>query len=343
MKQLFILFTAILLTAGVCSLFRCTPPLHHEKHRFFRMSTMVDVVISSRKSDADLQPVWGSVDSLLALWEERYSQSNPRSEVRGLNTRAREACRVDRRLGAMVADAIAYGDTTGGLFDATIAPVKNLWGLGETDTIHRIPDADTLTTVLKHVDYHKVRTNPTFDTVFFADSLTRIDAGGFAKGYALIETARLLDARGFTDYLVTAGDVVAKGRRSDGLPWRIGIMHPRRENELIATVPFDTGAIFTSGDYENFWMAGTRRIHHIFNPRIGCSCTNNQSVTIASTSAIQAKYLSTGLFCMPADSIVSFVEKRGLNCFVVDSAGRTYISRGWKDKVDSGNSDMVKM
>jgi thiamine biosynthesis lipoprotein len=184
------------------------------------------------------------------------------------------------------------------------------------------------------VDYRTISVNSSRDTLTFSDSAVTIDAGGFAKGYALIETADILDRCGITSYLISAGDVIGKGRRMNGARWRIGIRHPRRENELIATVTLDSGAIFTSGDYENFWMHGTRRIHHLFHPHTGLSCTNNQSVTIESQSALQAKYLATGLFCMPADSIVLFAEKRGLNCFVVDSAGTTFMSSGWKNRLE---------
>jgi thiamine biosynthesis lipoprotein len=232
----------------------------------------------------------------------------------------------------MVADGLAYGDSTGGMFDVTIFPVKELWGLGENSTIHKVPSSAELSAALRRVNYHKVRVSTLFDTIRFADSSTAIDAGGFAKGYALIQTAQILDRSGFHDYLVAAGDIVGRGRRKDGTRWCIGIQNPRTD-KLLATVTFDTGAVFTSGDYENFWMDGDRRIHHIFNPRTGYSCTRNQSVTIRSDSPIQAKYLSTGLFSFSADSIISYVKQRGLDCVVVDSTGRVFVSPGWKDRV----------
>lgn len=80
-------------------------------------------------------------------------------------------------------------------------------------------------------------------------------------------------------------------------------------------------------------MAGTRRIHHLFNPKTGCSCTRNQSLTIHANDPLAAKYLSTGLFCLPADSILSFVSARGIDCLVVDSTGKVFISPSWSKKV----------
>ena len=240
---------------------------------------------------------------------------------------------VPKQFGRMLSDAVAWGDTTHGMFDATILPVKELWGLGEGDTAHRrIPTADELAGAVRKVNYRTVRVSTGRDTVYMADPAVTVDAGGFAKGYALIEIGIFLTSRGFRNFLVASGDIVGSGRRSDGTPWRIGIQHPRA-NRLLAIVPFDTGAIFTSGDYENFWMDGNRRIHHLFNPRTGLSCINNQSLTISSPSAIEAKYLATGLFCLPADSILAYVEQRGLNCVIVDSTGKVSISHGWKNRV----------
>ena len=113
----------------------------------------------------------------------------------------------------------------------------------------------------------------------------------------------------------------------------IGVMHPRKTGTIMAVIPLETRSIFTSGDYENFRIVGNRRIHHLFNPKTGLSATCNQSLTIASNDIRQSKYLSTGLFAYPADSIVAIVEKRGLECLVVDSAGKVWLSKGWKNKV----------
>ena len=292
----------------------------------------IEVTVVTDRNDRALEPLWASIDTLLRFWDEHYSQTKPHSEVLALNRRSAAAVAVSVRLGRMIADALAYGDSTAGGFDPTILPVKELWGLGEIDTVHHVPSAAELAATLRKVGYRNVGINPGRDTVRFAAIGVTIDAGGFAKGYALIETGKLLDSLGFHRYLVAAGDLVAKGRRSDGKPWRIGIQHPRADR-LLATVTLDTGAVFTSGDYENYWMDGNRRIHHLFNPRTGCSCTGNQSLTIRSDSPLQAKYLSTGLFCRPADSILAYVERRGLDCVVVDSAGKIFISHGWKNKV----------
>jgi thiamine biosynthesis lipoprotein len=313
----------------------CARPLRHEKHQFFRMDMPVTVTIVTDQPGRALGSLWKSADSLLRDWEVRYSQSNPRSEVRAINQRAVPCVAVDARLGTMIAAALAYGDTTGGMFDCTILPVKELWGLGETDTgtTHAVPSDSALAAAVERVNYRRIMVNAARDTLCFTSRATQVDAGGIAKGFALMELGSLLVHHGIHDFLINASDIIARGHRKDGLAWRIGIQDPRYPEKQLFAVPLDSGAIFTSGDYERFWIAPDgRRIHHIFNPKTGFSCTGNQSVTLWSMDPLQAKFLSTGLYCLPADSILAFAAHRGLECCVVDSTGKPHITAGWRTR-----------
>jgi thiamine biosynthesis lipoprotein len=133
---------------------------------------------------------------------------------------------------------------------------------------------------------------------------------------------------------VDGGDVLIKGRRADGKPWRIGLQHPRQKQKLIASLELENGSVFTSGDYEHYWMIGGRRVHHIFDPRTGCSCLKNQSLSLWGPGPVETDIIATGIFCWDRDSILAFVERRPrFQCLVVDSAGRVAISRGWNDRI----------
>src|SRR5207237_833233 len=65
------------------------------------------------------------------------------------------------------------------------------------------------------------------------------------------------------------GDVRAAGPQQDGAPWRIGIRHPRRAGEVIATVELAGGALATSGDYERFFEIDGCRYCHLLNAHTG--------------------------------------------------------------------------
>jgi thiamine biosynthesis lipoprotein len=228
---------------------------------------------------------------------------------------------------------IYYGQLLDGAFDITVLPLKELWGLCEQcDDNFQIPDSAEVSAALKSVDYRRIHINDAGDSVFFDSASTRIDLGGIAKGFVIRWLRELLRNNGVNDFLISAGgDIIVSGRRPDGAPWRVGVRHPRRPDELVAAIPVVSGAVFTSGDYERFREADDgRRYHHIFDPSTGFPCGKNQSLTIRAPDPVRADILSTGLFCRKPEDILSFVENRSdLECIVVDSAGKVFRSWGW--------------
>jgi len=325
----------ILLVVGAIVLVWCARP-RIEKHVFYRMDTIVEVTVVTRPPDsAAVSVVWRRIDSLLEDWEQRFSQSHPRSEVLRVNKRSGPRVQISADLADMVDLAVRYGDTLSGGFDLTIFPLKLLWGFGEQDTALTIPSRAAIDSTLRHVSYKKVRLCPSRDTLMIDDPATMIDLGGIAKGEALCRISRLLSEAGYADYLVNGGgDIVSRGKRPDGKPWFIGVQHPRDRERLLAALPLESGTIYTSGDYERFYDYDGRRYHHIFDPKTGYSATSNQSVTIWNMDPREAKMFSTGLFSRPSREIVAFIEARPrTECIVVDSAGGIFVSQGWKDRI----------
>jgi thiamine biosynthesis lipoprotein len=307
------------------------------KHVFYRMDTIIEVTVVMQKKDPGREAaLWQRTDSLLENWEKRFSQTDARSEVLRVNKRTSSRIAVSPDLAGMIGLSVRYGDTLSGGFDCTILPIKLLWGFGEHDTALVIPEQRTIDSVIRHVSYKKVHLCPTRDTLIIDDPATMIDAGGIAKGEALCRISRLLSDEGFTSYLVNGGgDIVSRGVKPDGKPWFIGVQHPRNSERLLAALPLDSGTVYTSGDYERFYLKDGKRYHHIFDPATGYSATRNQSVTIWDMDPREAKMFSTGLFCRPAREIVAFIEKRPrAHCIVVDSAGTVFVSSGWKSRIE---------
>ena len=327
--------------------------LHKAKHVFYRMDTVVEVTIVQGKSESsgiiaylksffiqndskNIEHMWERIDSLLADFEIRFSQTHPESEILRINSDQKDFRKTSSILKEMVHTGLRYGDTLDGMFDLTVLPIKELWGFGEKEaTMHVIPTPDTVKSVLKNVNYKKVHVEAGVKALYFEDTTVRIDVGGIAKGFALREVDKLLDGMNYTDYLIVAGgDILAKGKRPDGNAWRIAVKHPRLPEGILAAFQLEGGSVVTSGDYERYWIKEGKRYHHIFNPKTGYCCNENQSVTIWCMDPIVADVLSTGLFCLPKDSIISFVEKRNdLECVVVDNMGEVAVSRGWRDKI----------
>jgi thiamine biosynthesis lipoprotein len=292
------------------------------------MDTVTEVTLVVPQS-YNVNSIWRSVDSLLSSSEKRFSVTNESSEIKALNERASQSILISSELGEMLKIGLAWGDSLNGAFDITVLPLKELWGFCEQcGGDEPLPDSGMVRKILQKVNYKKVSVNTAGDSVFFDSPDTRVDVGGIAKGFVLRRLGELLRNRGLQNFLIAAGgDILVSGRKSDNTPWRVGIRHPRKNSELILTIPMAGGAIVTSGDYERFRMVDGERYHHIFDPATGYPCNKNQSLTILADDPVKADILSTGLFCSNAERILEYIRARdGLECVIVDAAGEAHIS-----------------
>jgi len=322
-------FTAMCL----CVAISCTNTAKYFKHTFFRMDTFVEITIPlsdlKKQNTTDTATLIAHIDSVLTEWEERFSANRINSEVKKINQRVRDTVAISKDLADMIRIAKAYGDSLNGGFDLTILPLKDLWHLSEDSddtTAYPPPDQLQIDSVLVNVDYRKVSQSVSGDSLYFANRNVKIDVGGVAKGFVLKRIVSYLLEHGFSNCLVNGGgDIIGNGVRADGKPWMIGIQHPRKNDSLLTTFSLERHSVFTSGDYERFKIIKGQRVHHLFNPHTGYSATNNQSVSIYGDDPLQNKFLSTGLFSTPVDSIIAYVKKRPeIACLVVDSSGKVY-------------------
>lgn len=322
----------VIILTGLLS--ACGPQRVHHSRTFIRMSTVTDITVVEAKG-YKTKNLWQAVDSLLKDWEERFSQTHPRSEVSLLNTRSESCAPAHGILAEMMRKGLAYGDSLNGGFDLTVLPVKVLWGFGEKEQLEEIPNQDSLREAVAKIDYRQVRVNDLGDSACFTSPQIRVDVGGIAKGFALREMGILLNKFNIKNYLIVAGgDVWCQGTRHNGEAWNIGVRHPRNPNILLATLRLERGSMVTSGDYERYFIKNGTRYHHIFDPKTGMPCTLNQSLTIWAPGPLEADILSTGLFCRTADSIMSYINTRpSLEALAVDSAGVNHVSEGWKNVV----------
>jgi len=308
------------------------------KKKYFRMDTITEISLVLRDK-IEIEQCWNSIDSLLKDWEERFSVESFGSEVRLLNEREKNAMPLSPQLREMIQFALDYGDTLEGGFDLTVQPLKKLWGFGENSQADSsLPSEHQIRSALEKVDFRRLKIIG--DSIFFSSQQTQIDVGGIAKGFVLREIGKLLNSYGINDYLISAGgDIIVKGKRADGKPWRIGIQHPRNDG-AIGALELDSGSIVTSGDYERYRIVDGNRYHHLFNTRTGYSSTKNQSLTVFCLDPAEADVMSTGLFSRSAEEILKFVNSRPrLECMVVDSCGKVFKSRGWQDRVTIFNEN----
>jgi FAD:protein FMN transferase len=124
----------------------------------------------------------------------------------------------------------------------------------------------------------------------------RLDPSGFVKGWAVEEAAWRIDSAGGRNYWINAGgDIVARGEREPGNPWRVGIRHPDRADRVAAVLAVSDRAVATSGDYE--------RGDHVTDPRSGRSPSGLRSVTVVGPGLAFTDAYATAVYVMGLDGL----------------------------------------
>jgi thiamine biosynthesis lipoprotein len=259
---------------------------------------------------------------------------DPESEISFINTSAgiNEVPVSPETLEALMG-AQYYGRLTGGALDITIGPLLELWGfLKEAPSLETDqPSAKELDKTRQIVDYNSINLDAIRGTAMLLKPGMRIDAGSFTKGYAVDRAAGLLQKAGIKQALITAGGtIMALGKKPGGKSWQVGIRHPRRQGELIGSVPLEDQAISTSGDYERFYQFKDRRICHIIDPRSGQPIEAVQSISVITPSAMASDALSTALFVLgPKEGLDLVNNLPDTEALVVDQEGVQHRSRNW--------------
>ena len=179
------------------------------------------------------------------------------------------------------------------------------------------------------IDYRQISLDESRQTIRFNKPGMRIDLGGIAKGYAVDNSIRILQACGIQNARVSAGgDSRLLGDRK-GRPWIIGIRHPRKAQGTVLALPLSNTAVSTSGDYERFFEQEGERYHHILSPRTGKSVKGIWSVTVIGPDATTTDALSTTLFVLGVDKGLQLVDQMdGIDAVIIDNRGVVHYSQG---------------
>jgi thiamine biosynthesis lipoprotein len=270
-----------------------------------------------------------AIDAVLAEMrrvDEAMSTYKPTSEVSIVNARAAQGpVRISAELFDLLATAREYSEATEGAFDITYASVGWLYDYRKGVR----PDDDEIAAALPQINFRHVLLDRKTRTVRFARPGVRIDLGGIGKGHAVDRAIALLQARGFTRALVTAGgDSRIIGDRF-GHPWVIGIRHPDRKEEVIARIPLEDAAISTSGDYERYFDENGVRYHHILDPHTGRSASKVRSATIIGPTATRTDGLSKTAFILgPERALEIYNRLDDVDAILVTPDGRVLYTKG---------------
>lgn len=237
--------------------------------------------------------------------EQLLSKYIPTSEVSQLNRLGK--LKVSPETFYIIKRSQEYCRLTRGAFDITIAPLVNLWGFSQKD--FHVPGDQEISAALKLVGSDKIILQAKDNVVEFKIPGMRIDLGAIAKGYALDCAVEKLKAQNISSCLISAGGQIYALGDKFGAPWKVAIAG-RSKVEFAGSFELKNKSASTSGDYEQFFIAGGKRYSHIIDPRTGYPAeTKTAAVTVIADNGLTADALSTAIFILGKTAATEFKNK----------------------------------
>lgn len=327
MLKLF-LISALLFLSG------CDNSAKEFQHSSLQFGTLIDITLYDVTPE-QAATAFAQLDEDFAMMHTAWSPWVP-----GSLRRANQLLKTGATFSAgpsilgLINQSKVISEKTDNLFNPAIGELINLWQMHKSSEpgIHP-PDKKRIAELVKsqpqlsdiEIDGVRISTK---------NKAVSLSFGAFAKGYAIDLEIAMLKNLGIKNAIInTGGDLKAIGSHGDR-PWFIAIQHPRKDTWLAKIETHGEESIFTSGDYERFYMYEGKRYHHIIDPRSGYPAQGTQSVTVIHTDSALADAAATALFVAGPEQWFETAKKLQLKeVMLIDSEGIIHITPDMKKRL----------
>lgn len=306
-RPVFCLGIALLLTTA------CQPQTETiYRQQLFAFGTLID--ITTRGVEA--KQARAAVQAVDALYQQQHRDWHAwqRGALDDLNKAiaAGKPWQTDSSIVKLIRMGQRFERLSGGRFNPAIGELLALWGFQQDEPEGPPPSPEQIRAWLVHKP-SSLQLDIDGNIVSSRNPHVRLDFGGFAKGYSVGKAAELLSSRGIHNFIVNAGgDLCLRGNRGNNTPWRIGIRHPHGEGVLATLELQGAACVFTSGDYERYFVYQGQRYHHILDPRTGYPAKGARSVTVLADDPALADAAATALLVADAEHWQSVAVSMGV-------------------------------
>lgn len=249
------------------------------------------------------------IEKILQDFDLSVSTYIPNSIISRINANEKNVI-VDKYFITCFNKAKEVWKNTNGAFDPTVYPLVNAWGFGPGKK-QKI-EKQKIDSILKFVGFNLISLKG--NKVIKKDKRVALDFNAFAQGYSVDVVSEFLNSKDIHSYIVEiGGEVYAKGKKSNGDNWKIGIEKPidnkEETNEFKAIVKLDNLAIATSGNYRRFIVEDGVKYHHHLDPKTGYPTKNNLlSASVFAKECISSDANATGILVMGLEKAKEFLQ-----------------------------------
>lgn len=287
--------------------------------------------------ESDIPIAKADIDSVLRRFDLSLSTYIPESLISQIN-QAEKSGKIDSLILQMFRKAEEVHRVSGGMFDITVAPLINAYGMGFTKGDAEI-DSARIDSILQFVGMDKVQIKN--DVLIKEYPQTMLDGNAIAQGLAVDFTAAFLEQNNVHNYLVEiGGEVLTKGNKF-GRRWVVAVDKPIEgsdaENRVMQRKLFISDkAMATSGNYRKFTEIDGKKFTHSINPKTGYPTYHKLlSVTIIADDCMTADAYATACMVSGMEKAKKMLaEKPDLDAYFIyeDENGKTqeFFSEGMK-------------
>lgn len=262
------------------------------------------------------------IESLISSWRED-SETAEINRMSGIS-----AVKVEPELFDLIARSYKVSELTCGAFDITGNLARYYWDFAGQE-VGYLP-SNKLSELRSLLGYRHIHLDHSQSTVFLNKTGMKIGFGGIGKGYAAQRASQVMRSMGINSGLINAsGDLMCWGTPPGLNSWEVNIPDPKNRAHSAAVFNIPSGAIVTSGDYENYLLIDGVRYSHIVDPRTGHPVRLLKSVTVICPNPELGDALATAISVLgPIDGVALIDQLIGVECLVIDGEGNKFYSKG---------------
>jgi thiamine biosynthesis lipoprotein len=243
------------------------------------------------------------VDAILQQLDSSLSIYKPYSLISQFNHPETSEIKVDKHLKNVLAGSFKHWKLSKGKFDITVAPLSELYGLGNK-AVSPSPSPAQIKSALDLVGMKNI--SLVQDMLIKHKPGVKIDVNGIAQGYSVDVLAEFLESKDIHNYLVElGGEIKTKGTHPDGRKFKIALEIPSKNSDSLQykTLEIYHTAITTSG----------AKKHHHINPKTGkIYSTAMLSVSVFAKTAMDADAFDNYIIAMKPKKVKKIAGRKNI-------------------------------
>ena len=275
------------------------------------MGTTWSVVLAKPAGPVTLDALHKAIEGELVRINQLMSTYQADSELSKFNaSTSTELTRLNAEILFVLDASLRISEISDGAYDVTLGAVIDTWGFGAPSKEGVAPTEQQLQQASEATGFSRIVRDGT--TISKPHPQMRIDLSSIAKGYAVDRIGFIVERAGVYNYVAEiGGELRARGKRSNGKAWRVGIEIPN--GEVAQGLAMTNISVASSGSYRNYREIDGKRVSHLIDGQTFQPISHNTvAATVLHHNTMLADAWATALMVVPPDKAQAIIDEQNI-------------------------------